>query len=294
MKKKYFFEFLTMILFIFGIVFIAYADSDSMTAQTTGTNYDPTVDTCLVNASTFNPTDGSTTTVKVSMNVTDINGRDDLNNSLVKVEFDNNVTNFVALYETATNATSCSSSNVNTTTKEYTCTVPMQYWFQHTINYSMRCSAGDNNDSTLVTKDTTNAFDYAKLVASTVDGTTVDFGTITSSEFSTNLNDTNTPVIINNTGNANLTTISITGANLTATGKTDINVSQFYADDIVFFNSSVAHQLNTTKQQISSVTVSIEDSTDGGTTDNVSFFFSVPSTLESGSYTGTWTLFEEE
>jgi len=298
MKNKNVSLFLLMVCFVIGIMFLASADSDSLTAQTTGANDDPTVDTCdasVVANRTVNPTEGSTTNVVVSMNVTDTNGVDDLNNSLAKVEFDDNATNFVALFESASNTT-CTSSDVNTTTREYTCTVQMEYWYQHSENYSIQCSGGDKNDTALVTKDAVNSdnFDYTKLVASTVDSTTVDFGTITSSQYSTIVNDTNAPAIINNTGNAALTTISVTGANLTQTGKVDIDIGQFFADDLASFNATVAQKLTTSKLQITSVSVSIEDATPGGTTDNVSFYFNVTSTLEPGSFSGTWTLFEEE
>ena len=272
--------------------FVAQADSDSLTVQAIGINGEPIVENCAVDTLSYNPTENSVTTVIIRFNVTDTNGVGDLNNSLAKIELDDNETAFVSLYESATN-TSCSSSDIDSDTRQYTCGVPMQFWFQHQHNYSMRCSAGDNNDTTLVSFTTLNAFDYTQLIASSIDGTTVDFGTITTSQFGNTLNDTNAPINITNTGNTLLATISITGANLTEVGKPDIDIAQFSVADFSAFNAS-AQVLNTSKQQITSVSVPLEDATPGGNTDDLFAFFTVPVTLQPGSYSGTWTLFEEE
>ena len=167
----------------------------------------------------------------------------------------------------------------------------MQYWYQEATNYSIRCYAGDKNDSSTSTQDSNNAFDYTKLVASSVDGTAVSFA-ITSSDYSSNKSDANSPVNITNTGNAALTTISINGTNASASGRPDIDVGRFLFDD----DNGVAGAqiLNATKTQITGVSVSVEDSTPGGADDSFWIWFNVPATLESGTYTSTWTLFEEE
>ena len=291
-KRKVIPLFLSLVMAI-GLALVVYADSDSLTVQTTGVNGDPNVDTCLVDNTVFNPTENSITAVIVRFNVTDGNGVGDLNNSLAKVELDDNETAFEALYESATN-TSCVSSDIDVDTRQYTCSVSMQFWFQHSQNYSVRCYVGDKNDSVLVSSTALNAFDYTKLVASSVDGTTVNFGTITSSQFGTTVNDTNSPVNITNTGNAVLANISITGANLTQAGKPDIDIGQFSADDVPTYNASTAQTLTTSTQQITGVSLPLEDSTPGGNDDSLWAFFTVPGALEPGSYSGTWTLFEQE
>jgi len=292
-NKKKVIPLLVSLVMAVGLALVVYADSDSLTVQTTGVNGDPNIDTCVVDNTVFNPTENSVTAVTVRFNVTDGNGASDLNDSLAKAEFDNNETAFEALYESAAN-TSCVSSDIDADTRQYTCSVSMQFWFQHSQNYSVRCYAGDNNDSALVSSTALNAFDYTKLVASSVDGTTVNFGTITSSQFGTTVNDTNSPVNITNTGNAVLANISITGANLTQAGKPDIDIGQFSADDVSTYNSSTAQTLTTSNQQITGVSVPLEDSTQGGNDDSLWAFFTVPGTLEPGSYSGTWTLFEQE
>jgi len=293
MNKQKMIPLLLTLVIAIGLTFVVYADSDSLTVQTTGANNDPTVDNCLVDNTVFTPTENSITTVTVTFNVTDGNGVGDLNNSLAKVELDDNETAFAALYESASN-TSCTSTDIDADTRQYTCSVSMEFWFQHAQNYSVRCYAGDKNDTAQVSSTALNAFDYTQLVASSVDGTTVDFGTITSSLFGTTVNDTNSPINITNTGNTLLATISITGANLTQVGKPDIDIGQFSADDVDTYNSSTAQSLTASKQQITGVTVPLEDSVTGGNTDSLWSFFTVPGTLEPGSYSGTWTLFEEE
>ena len=94
---------------LIALAVVVYADSDSLTAQTTSANADPTVDNCIIATKAVTPTENSTTAVTVRMNVTDTNGVGDLNNSLAKVEADDNVTGFSALYESASNTT-CTSS----------------------------------------------------------------------------------------------------------------------------------------------------------------------------------------
>lgn len=277
---------------VFMLVSLVTADSDSLAAQTNSTNYEPVVASCVVNQSTVTPTENSNVTITVRFNVSDNNGPADLNNSLAKVEFDDNRTEFLVLYNGTFNASGCDTTDPNATTRQYTCGVQFEYWYRHQMNYTVRCYGGDKNDSLRVTKDTTNALEFAKLVASTVDGTTVSFGTITSSNYGTNVTDTNSPINITNTGNAALTTISVTGANLTAAGRAGINVGQFYSDDDSTAND--AQQLTTSSQQITGASVPTEDETTGSAHDSIWAFFVVPSILESGSYSGTWTLTEAE
>jgi len=276
-----------VIVAMLAAVYAVYADSDNLAVTFAGTNYDPTVDTCAIATSSYSPTETGTTAVTVRFNASDTNGVADLNDTLAKADLDDAVT-FTALYESASN-TSCTSSNIDADTKQYTCTINMQYWYSAT-NYSARCSAGDNNDTALVTANHNNAFAYAQLVASSADGTAVGFGTIASGNYNTNVSDANSPVTLTNTGNVALATVSLTGVNATATGKPNIDVGQFLIDD----DSGVAgaQVLTAVSQQITGVTVPVEDSTPGGNTDSLWAWFNVPATLEPGDYTSTWTLTE--
>ncbi len=287
-NKSAIMAYVLVIVAMLAAVYAVYADSDELAVTFAGTNYDPTVDTCAIAASSYSPTESGTTAVTVRFNASDTNGVADLNNTLAKADLDD-ATTFSALYESASNTTR-TSSNIDADTKEYTCTVQMQYWYSPTTNYSARCSAGDNNDTTLVTANQNNAFAYAQLVASTADGTAVGFGTIASGNYSTNVSDANSPVTLTNTGNIALATVSLTGANATATGKPNINVGQFLVDDDAVVAG--AQTLTAVLQQITGVTVPIEDSTPGGNTDSLWAWFNVPATLEPGDYTSTWTLTE--
>ena len=47
----------------------------------------PTIDTVVIDQSTYNPTENSTTTVQVSFNVTDLDGTANLNDSACQCEF---------------------------------------------------------------------------------------------------------------------------------------------------------------------------------------------------------------
>jgi hypothetical protein len=277
-----------VIVAMLAAVYSVYADSDNLAVTFAGTNYDPTADNCVVSTNAYSPTESGTTAVTVRFNVSDTNGVADLNDTLAKADLDN-ATTFSALYESATN-TSCTTSSIDADTRQYTCTVNMQYWYSPTTNYSARCSAGDKNDTTLVTANHNNAFAYAQLVASSADSTAVSFGTIASGNYNTNVSDANSPVNITNTGNVALATVSVTGVNATATGKPNIDVGQFLVDD----DSGVAgaQALTAVLQQITGVSVPVEDSTAGGNTDSLWTWFNVPATLEPGDYTSTWTLTE--
>ena len=277
-----------VIVAMLAAVYAVYADSDELAVTFAGTNYDPTADNCVVATNAYSPTESGTTAVTVKFNVSDTNGVADLNNTLAKADLDDALT-FSALYQSAT-GTSCTAADIDADTRQYTCTVNMQYWYSPTTNYSARCSAGDKNDSTLVTANHNNAFAYAQLVASTADGTAVGFGTITNTQYSTNVSDANSPVTLTNTGNIALATVSLTGANATATGKPNIDVGLFLTDDDA--TVAAAQVLTAISQQITGVTVPLEDSTPGGNTDSLWTWFNVPATLEPGDYTSTWTLTE--
>ncbi len=276
--------------FVLMAVLLAQADDDNLSVSVNSTNYEPSVNTCVTAVNSTSPTEGANATVTVRFNVSDTNGVNDLNNSLAKAEFDDNTASFAAAFNNSINST-CSSADANATTRQYECGVPFEFW-QPSGNYSLRCYGGDKNDSIQATKDNPGVMEYTRLIASSVDFTTVSFGVLTSSDYNTNATDIYSPINITNTGNVALTSLSITGANLTAAGRTDINISRFYAGNTSSAQSAQA--LNTSKQQISGVTVPVGDNNYGRNNAGLWVFFAVPATLESGGYAATWTLFEEE
>jgi len=246
----------------------------------------PTIDSVLINQTTYMPIENSTVTVKVMFNVTDTDGIANLNNSACTCEFDNNAT-WYGLYESASD-TSCDNTTIDADTVEYTCLVNMQFWYENNT-YTVNVSVKDN--ATTVTN-ATETFTHAVLVASALDTTTIAFGTLTTADFGTNKTDTNNPLIVTNTGNQ-LLSLKITGAELEdSTGiSPNISVTKFYTKN--GSSPSGAMELTRTQQSIPNTSVPLEDATLGGNTEEVWWFFNVPNPLRPGSYSGIWTLVEE-
>ena len=246
----------------------------------------PTIDTVVIDQSSYSPTENSNTTVTIDFNVTDLDGIGNLDNSACQCEFDNSAT-WQGLYESAYDY-SCDNQTMTDNTTQYTCLVDMQYWYENNT-YSVNITVKDNE--TFV-DNATETFTYSILIASVLDATTVDFGTIISSDYGANKTDTNAPITVTNTGNKQLT-LKITGADLEDSNgiASNISVSQFYVENDSA--PTAALQLTTSKQTIPNTLVPVEDSTPGGNTEDIWLFFSVPNPFLPGSYTGTWTLTEE-
>jgi len=247
----------------------------------------PSIDNVLINQSSYTPVENNTVTVRVDFNVTDTDGTANVNNTACTCEFDDNSV-WEALYESASDQ-SCDNLTIDADTIQYTCLVAMEFWYINNT-YSVNVSIADNNGS--AASNATETFVYPVLIASTLDLTTIDFGTITSSDFGTNKTDTNSPLTITNTGNKALS-LEITGAELEDTSgiSPNISVSQFYVKN----ESSVggALQLTTSQQTIPNASVPVEDATPGGNTEELWWFFNIPDPFRPGSYTGTWILVEE-
>ena len=246
----------------------------------------PTFDTIVIAQSSYNPTENSTTTIRIDFNVTDLDGTANLNNSACKCEFDNSAV-WSALYENATDI-SCDNQTIDADTVQYTCLVPMQYWYENNT-YSANLTLQDN-ETTLNNASTT--FTYTLLIASVLDTTIVNFGTITSADFGTNKTDANSPTTVTNTGNKPLT-LKITGDNLIDSNgiSANLNISQFSVKNESSFSGAL--QLTTLQQTIPNTLVPVEDATPGDNTEDVWWFFSVPNPFLPGTYSGTWTLTEE-
>ena len=244
----------------------------------------PTIDTIVINQSSYNPTENSTTTVGVNFNVTDLDGGANLNHSACQCEFDNSQT-WEAVYESASDAI-CDNKTIDADTVQYTCLVDMEFWFENNT-YSVNITVKDNES---VVSNATQTFVYTVLIASVLDTTTVNFGTIASSDYGTNKTDLNSPTTITNTGNQVLS-LKITGADLSESVAPNITVDRFYVKNDS--STSGALPLSTAQQVIPNATVPVEDATPGGNTEEIWWFFSVPNPLRPGSYSGTWALAEE-
>ncbi len=239
----------------------------------------PSIISVNTNATSFDPTEAANTSVFVSFLVNDGDGIGNLVNSSCKCEFDNAFP-FITLYEAA-NA-SCSAIGVNDSAINYTCSIPFQYWYENNT-YGLKATIADNET---IVNDTSKSLAYTTLIASTIDLSSINFGTISS--YNTNVTDSNSPLTITNTGNKQLQA-KITGADLS--NNTNITVTRFYVD--TDNNAAGALRLANVQQTISGATAVVEDSTPGGNTRDLWFFFFVPNTLLPGSYNGIWTLVEE-
>jgi hypothetical protein len=239
----------------------------------------PTIDSVVFDSS-YTPTEAGTTYTSIKFNVSDTDGVANLNDSQCRCDVDDQAT-YAASY--ASN-TSCTFANMTATQREYTCSIGMIYWYANG-SWSVNVTAGD--DTTLVSN-STGTFAYNQLVASSLDGTAVAFGTIASAQYGTTVTDSNAATTITNTGNKVLS-LAATGATAAA-GSNSVSAGNFSVD--TDSNSAGAMALTTGSQAISGASVPIEDITPGGNTEDIWFFFAVPNPLLPGSYASTWTLTE--
>ena len=239
----------------------------------------PTIDTVKVNASSFNPTEAGFTEVEIRFNVSHPDNHTNLNDTECRCDVDDQAT----YADTFAHNTSCVSVNVNVTSKQYTCIINMDYWFIDGT-WSVNVTIADSNQS--FDHDTSQTFTYSQLIASSLDTTAVGFGTIADTDYSTNKTDSNSPTVITNTGNKNLT-LNITGTNMTANGVSDIDVGSFYVNNASDANSG--QQLTTSSQAITGVLVPRGNTSN---TEQIWWFFYVPATVLPAIYSATWTLVE--
>ena len=244
----------------------------------------PTIDRVVTNQSTLNPIENGTTRILINFNATDTDGIANLNNSECKCQLSLG-TPWTETYESAQN-TSCANETVDSDTMQYSCTIKMEFWYSNGT-YSANVTIADAQQN--FAYNVTETFTYARLIASSISASTVDFGTIVSTDYGTTKTDTNAPLTITNTGNKNLT-LKITGADLTAQSAT-LNIGNFSVNNVS--SSSGALNLTTAQQTIPGTLVPVEDATPGGNIEEVWFFFLVPNPFAAGSYSATWTLVEE-
>lgn len=241
----------------------------------------PTIDNVVIEQASYNPTENSTTTVRVDFNVTGIN----LDVSGCKCQLDNSAT-WQGLYETAED-TVCDNLTIDGNTEQYTCFVDMQFWYENNT-YSANVTVKDATD---FVHDATQTFTYNILVASIIDNAAIDFGLIVPADYGSSKTDANSPLTVTNLGNKQLE-LKVTGANLSESGGgPDLDVGSFYVKNDSTFAGSL--QLTTSQQAIPNAIVPLEDATPGGNVEEIWWFFLVPDPMLSGTYSGTWTLVEE-
>jgi hypothetical protein len=283
MKKQILATF-AMALAIFGIA-LAVADSDNLAITTDVGNIAPYISSMSLSSASYDPTENTTTLVTATIEVTDDNGVSDLNNSACKCEVDDTAiyTSAVAKY---TNSSCLVVTDVSSTVRQYRCTWNMNF-YDSAGNYSTQFTAGDQAGTT--SNDTASGspnYDYTELIASYLDTTSVAW---TNPAFNTANVVSTAPTKAYNSGNVGLD-MNITGANLTASGKPDLDVGWFSVD--IYSNASTEVQLTEAVQAITGA--SIAQGSDG--TPNplrtLYWFFDTPATIQPDTYTGQWVLGE--
>jgi hypothetical protein len=274
-----------MALTIFGAMSLAAADSDNLAITADVGNVAPYISSMSLSAASYDPTENTTTLVTTNIQVVDGNGVGDLNDSACKCEVDDTAifSSPVAKY---TNTSCLVVTDVDAFTRQYRCTWNMNF-YDSAGNYSTKFTAADQAGTTYndTAKNSPN-YDYTELIASYLDSTAVAW---TNPAFNTANVASNAPTIAYNSGNVGLD-MNITGANLTAVSKPDLDVGWFSVD--IYTNASTEVQLLTSVQAITGA--SIAQGSDGtpNPARTLYWFFDTPVTIQPATYTGQWVLGE--
>lgn len=273
----------TMLLSMLAISVIA-ADQHGMLPVLSIGNTPPEITSMVIGAGSYDPTESANTTVTINMNVSDVNGVADLDDSLVYVNIDDAATFVTAVGKYTRLCTP--TVNWSATVREYQCVTDLEF-YDLAGTFSTNMTAGDSN-GTVWNNTATNAptFTYTTLVASTIDTTTINFNGVTLGQ--NNAPAVDNPSVLTNTGNANLV-MNITGADMTGTVFADtIGVGNF---SVSLDSTPTAEMVLTTgTQQIIVGAVNATAPAGASSTENLYWYVDVPASLQPDSYTGSWTL----
>lgn len=264
------------------------ADSDSLTPNVTVGNTVPNIiysDTALAS---YDPSEGGSTYVVMTINVTDENGLADLNDSKCECQVDDAGT-FVAPVVKYTNS-SCTVIGDVGSTRKYACTVKMDFW-DSAGTYSTKVFAGDA--ASTVSNDTAGGaptYAYTTLVASNVSTTSITWASavVGVSNQASGIN----PLVVTNRGNSQLK-INITGSDVT--NGNIITVGNFSVDlDNNAGNGEQALTISSALINVDSEEATVAQGSDGtpSPVEQIYFWADIPSGTATGSYTGSWTLDE--
>lgn len=154
------------------------------------------------------PSEGTNKTLYVSFNVTDEDGVINLNDSSARVT--------LTLSDVSRTSTECSTDDMNNSVRQYNCTLSMPY-YDIGGTWSVNASIADNNSNS--DENISQTLSWSDLTAITISLSEMDFGTQIAG--STDVASSDNPLIVNNTGNVNITSINITS--YTLMGVTDGN-----------------------------------------------------------------------
>ncbi len=300
MKRGYLFFILT----IFAVFIISFASANifsdlwgkvtgKATSGTTALNITvqsnpPTIP--YVDAiSAANPTESGTKAIQFNFTASDGNGPSYLNDTTAKASFQ------MAGQATRSN-TSCLPYAAVGNNKNYTCTIYMWYFDKPgswTINVSIQDTLGN------YVENSTTTFTYNTLTSMTMSPTSLTWSAITLA--SSNIGSSNNPIIINNTGNKQISNINITAYDLRGeTTQTQYIYANNLSVDNVTAGCSGTSMLNATSINVTTAWIYSGNNTlnyNNGTSGQEPLYFclkGVPQSISSQSYSsaayGSWTV----
>jgi hypothetical protein len=178
------------------------ATSSTTTANITVGNTPPTIG-FVVNISNITPTENGVKKFVVYINATDADGVANLNATAVRLYVQN------PGEDTRSNESCLKDTNIDATMANYSCTVGI-YYYDEAADWIINVTVQDINGAIGV-NDTSN-FTIISLNAVTMSPTSLTWNSLAVTDSNTGSN--NDPIVINNTGNTNHTTL--TGINVTA------------------------------------------------------------------------------
>lgn len=222
--------------------------------------------------------EGSTTPVKWTVWITDLDGYGDISTVTFRMT-DADSTN--------TRIVTCSGSSLNSTTLNVTCILNIPYYFLSYDTGTTNATATDSEG--VIDIDTTQTFTINELEAFTISPSTITFGTIYKG--TTNQKATNDPIILNDTGNLNFGTVEIKGQNLISGINTFVITANMTASGSDICGDQYLE--HNTKVTVASITIGRH--TDASKPTSSAYFCadSVPSYLPIGSYVAptSWVVY---
>ena len=213
------------------------------------------------------PTEGSTTTVSILFNVSDSNGYEDVDpsQSYANVTL-NGVTRESSSCQNYAPATSGNIQGVN-------CTITINY-YDEPGTWNISVTAQDSNPTT-ASSNNAATLTYSTLYAFTLEKNSVSFS---GEPGDTDVNASNDPQIINNTGNGNFANINLTGYEL-SNGVDTIGAGNFTVNATADAKGASVGS----NQQITSATLNRNN------TQNLYIWADIPSGISDGTYTTNTT-----
>jgi len=223
-----------------------------------------------VESVTRTPTEATNSTVYVTFNTTDTDGRDNINDSSALVT--------LTKADVQRNSSSCEVTNITDNMKEFNCSITVAY-YDYSGSWTINASVGDNNANKV--QNTSSAFTHNELTAFIFDTVLLTFGELSAG--AADQGATNDPISMNNTGNQNLTEINITAYDLVGqtTPSYYIGASNFSAN----VNDAAAGQALINASAVTVTSASLLKNTDGTiNTEEIYVYVDVPSSMTAQDY----------